>query len=573
MGKIFSFLKSYRLPIVIALVLMFIELVVELYQPFLLAKIIDDGVIEGNLSVVMKWGGVMLGLSFIAFVSGIINSYYAAHVSQSTGYDLRASLYEKIQSFSFAHLQKFQTSSLVTRLTNDVTQIQNTIFMSLRIMLRAPLLIIGGTIMALLINVKLAIILVLTIPISVLFLIWMMKVGSQLFRRVQKKLDGVNHIMRENLMLMRLVKVFVRSRYEGERFTKSNKDLKDQTVKALRLMEMAMPILLLLMNGAVVAILWFGSFNLQAGHVSVGEVVAIVNYATRITAALSVVSMIVIVFSRARASAERITDVLETKSGQEESSDARHHPIKGSIEFEHVSFEYPNSRVPILTDVSFKVREGETLAILGATGSGKSSLFQLIPKLYDANSGRILFDGIDSTKIKSANLRKKIGYVPQEVMLFSGSIRENIAWGKEDATIEEIMEACRAAQIHDTINKLPNQYETRIGQKGVNLSGGQKQRISIARALIRRPTILLLDDSTSALDVKTEARFLEALKQYSCTTLMVTQKISTAMSADSILLLEDGQVTEKGTHEQLLERSSMYQQIVKSQLRKEQVEC
>jgi ATP-binding cassette subfamily B protein len=576
MSKVFSFLKPYKFPVFIALTLMLVELTVELIHPLLLAKIIDDGIMQEDIGAITRWGALMIGMSFLAFVSGVVNSFYAAHVSQSTGFDLRSSLYKQIQTFSFTQLQRFQTSSLITRLTNDVTQIQNTIFMSLRIMLRAPLLIFGGTIMALFINVKIALILVFMIPLVILFLIWMMRRGGSLFSKVQAKLDGVNHVMRENLTAMRLVKVFVRHKYEGERFKKSNEALMEKTMSALRLMEVAMPVLLFLMNIGIMAILWFGSFEVQTGGAGVGEIVAIVNYATRITSALTVFSMIIIVFSRAKASSERIANVLEVEQSEidiaKEDYELDVSIGGGAVAFEHVSFQYPNMKTNVINDLSFTVNQGETLAILGATGSGKSTLFQLIPKLYEINEGDIFLDDHHIHTFKVDDLRKQIGYVPQEVFLFSGTIKENIQWGNEHATLQEIMEAAKHAQIHDVIQTFPDQYETKIGQKGVNLSGGQKQRLSIARALIRKPKLLLLDDSTSALDVKTEARFLQALKNYTCTTLIITQKLSTAMQADKIILLNEGQKVAEGTHHQLLQRSDLYQQIHQSQIREEELQ-
>jgi ATP-binding cassette subfamily B protein len=372
------------------------------------------------------------------------------------------------------------------------------------------------------------------------------------------------------------VKVFVRHKYEGERFKKSNEALMEKTMSALRLMEVAMPVLLFLMNIGIMAILWFGSFEVQTGGAGVGEIVAIVNYATRITSALTVFSMIIIVFSRAKASSERIANVLEVEQSEidiaKEDYELDVSIGGGAVAFEHVSFQYPNMKTNVINDLSFTVNQGETLAILGATGSGKSTLFQLIPKLYEINEGDIFLDDHHIHTFKVDDLRKQIGYVPQEVFLFSGTIKENIQWGNEHATLQEIMEAAKHAQIHDVIQTFPDQYETKIGQKGVNLSGGQKQRLSIARALIRKPKLLLLDDSTSALDVKTEARFLQALKNYTCTTLIITQKLSTAMQADKIILLNEGQKVAEGTHHQLLQRSDLYQQIHQSQIREEELQ-
>ncbi|GAA2706152.1 ABC transporter ATP-binding protein [Aeromicrobium ponti] len=567
MARILSYLKPYRIAVAVALLLMLTELVVELIQPLLMAKIIDKGIMQNDLQEVMKWGGIMVGASFAAFAAGVINSFYAAHVSQSFGFDVRKSLYEKVQSFSFANFNHFPTSSLITRMTNDITQLQNTVFMSLRIMMRAPLLIIGGLGMAFVVNVKLALILSVVAPFLFLFLFWVMGKGGSMFKEVQEKLDAVNSVMQENLSGIRLIKAFVRRKHEVKRFTGTNKDLRDGTIKALRLMEVTMPVLLLIMNLCILGVLWFGSIQVNTEGVKVGEVVAIVNYATRITAAFSIFSWIIMAFSRARASANRVTEVLETEVDLADLWDSRKDLTvnEGKIEFTNVSFQYPGTAEMVLEDISFKINPGETVAILGATGAGKTSLFQLIPRLYDVTGGIVKIDGHDVRKMKMENLRRKVGFVPQEALLFTGSVKENISWGKEDATMVEITAASVNAQIHETIMNLPQQYDTRVGQKGVNLSGGQKQRLSIARALVRMPKILLLDDSTSALDMKTEAKLLGALKEYTCTTLIITQKISTAIEADRILLLEDGKLLAEGDHDSLLKTSGLYKRIFQSQ--------
>ncbi|MCU1807526.1 ABC transporter ATP-binding protein/permease [Cytobacillus firmus] len=569
MAKVLAFLKPYRIAVAIALSLMLTELAVELIQPLLMAKIIDEGILQNDLQEILKWGGIMLAASFAAFAAGVINSFYAAHVSQSFGFDVRKSLYDKVQSFSFANFNLFPTSSLITRMTNDITQLQNTVFMSLRIMMRAPLLIIGGLIMAFVVDVKLALILSAVAPFLFLFLFWVMGKGGALFKAVQEKLDSVNSVMQENLTGIRLIKAFVRRNHEVKRFARTNEDLRDGTVKALRLMEVTMPVLLFIMNLSILGVLWFGSIQVNAGDVKVGEVVAIVNYATRITAAFSIFSWIIMAFSRARASANRVTEVLDTEvdlTDSQESHDRKGLTVsRGEIHFKDVSFKYPGTSEKVLDGISFIIHPGETVAIMGATGSGKTSLFQLIPRLYDVTGGRVEIDGRDVRELKMENLRRKIGFVPQEALLFTGSVKENISWRKEDAAMEEITEAAVNAQIHETIMKLPQGYETRVGQKGVNLSGGQKQRLSIARALVRKPKILLLDDSTSALDMKTEAKLLNSLKQYTCTTMIITQKISTAMEADRILLLEDGVLLAEGDHETLLKTSGLYKRIFQSQ--------
>ncbi|MED3758735.1 ABC transporter ATP-binding protein [Peribacillus frigoritolerans] len=571
MKKLSSFLKPYWLLIILALSLMIVELGVELLQPLFIAKIIDDGILQKDLSVMIKWGSVMVGLSVFSFLGGIVNSFTASHVSQSFGHDVRTSLFGKIQAFSFANLNNIPTSSLITRMTNDVTQLQNTVFMGLRIMARAPLIVIGGAIMAIAVDLKLSLVLVISIPVLVFFLGWVMKRAAKLFKLVQKKLDNVNGVMRENLIGMRLIKAFLRKEHEIGRFDDANEELKRKTVSSLRLIETTMPVLMLVMNMAIMIILWLGSEFITMGDIQVGEVVAIVNYATRIAASLSVFSWLIMVISRAKASAERVTEIFETPIDIDEGkAESKNGAVNGGgIKFLDVSFRYPGTETPILKNLTFSIDPGESLAIIGATGSGKTSLFQLIPRLYEVESGSIQIDGQDLKDIPLNSLRNRIGYVPQEALLFSGTIKNNVAWGKEGASMEEIMAAAMHAQVHETVMKLPKQYETQLGQKGVNLSGGQKQRLSIARALVRKPKILLLDDSTSALDLKTESKLLAALKDYTCTTLIITQKISTAMEADKILLLESGQVLALGKHQDLMQTSDLYRKIVRSQFGEE----
>ncbi len=571
MWKVFSYLKAYRFAIGVALFLTLTELGVELLQPLIMAKIIDDGILKSDLNVVKYWGTVMFGLALAAFAAGIANSFFSAHVSQNYGFDIRRVVFEKVQSFSFVNFNKFPASSLITRMTNDVTQLQNTVFMSLRIMLRAPLLLAGGVIMSLIVNWKLAMVLVVALPFLLFFLKWVLGTAGSMFRDVQDKLDGVNRVMRENLMGMRLIKAFLRRDFEKDRFEQASNDLKVRTVSSLRLIEVSIPILLFVMNIGILFILWFGSRQVNFGTIEVGEVVAIVNYSFRISSVLTIISFIIMAFSRAKASAQRIGEVLDTEVDlvEAEVTNESLSLEKGAVEFKNVSFSYPESDVPVLQNLSFSVKPGETLAILGSTGSGKTSLFQLVPRLYDATAGEVLVDGKNVKDYPLDALRKGIGVVPQEAVLFTGSIAENIGWGKEGASQNEIIAAATDAQIHETVEKLPNQYDTRVGQRGVNLSGGQKQRLSIARALVRKPKILMLDDSTSALDLKTEAKLLKALRTYSCTTFIITQKISTAMEADHILLLDDGAVEAWGTHEELLNTSPLYVKIVQSQFGEE----
>lgn len=569
MGIVFSFLKRYRVAAAAALVMMLIELSVELVQPLLISKIIDDGIQHKDMSVVWTWGGVLTFSALIAFGAGIASSFFAAHASQGIGYDMRSRLYDKVQSFSYAVFNRFATSSLITRLTGDVTQIQDTVFMGLRFMTRVPLVVTGSIMMALVVNVRLGLWLVLTVPALFIFIAWIMKKAASSFKKVQQRLDAVNGVIQENLTGIRLIRVFVRMGHEIRRFALSSETLMKGTVSTLRMTERTMPFILIVMNAAIMAVLWFGRRDIVSGSASIGEVVAVLNYTLRCIGAMSVLSGLVMVLSRARASAQRVQEVLMTENDAYEnrlpSKDSSSRSLQGGVEFDTVGFSYPGSDIAVLSDVSFRVRPGWRVAIMGATGSGKSSLVQMIPRLYEEDSGRILIDGIKAVEYDPEALRRNIGYVPQEVLLFSGTVRDNIAWGREEATLDEIMEAAKQAQIHETIERFPQGYDTMLGQRGVNLSGGQKQRLSIARALVRKPAILILDDSTSALDVRTEGALLDALKELSCTTFLITQKISSTTSADLILLLDDGRLIAQGNHETLMSDSPLYRRIYESQ--------
>ncbi|MED0661652.1 ABC transporter ATP-binding protein [Geobacillus thermodenitrificans] len=566
MRRVLLYLRPYRKWMALAWLFMLTELTIELWQPLLMGKIIDDGVMKRDVTAIFTWGAVMLGASLLAFVAGIANSFAAAYVGQEYGFMLRTTLFAKIQSFSLACIEQLSAASLITRMTNDVTQVQNMLFMSLRIALRAPLLVVFGVAMAFVVHSRLALILAVAVPLSAAFLLWVMKKAVSSFSAVQRALDRVNGVMRENLAGMRLIKAWMRGGYEQERFTAANDALMRQTMSVLRLVETIAPVLLFVMNAAIVAILFFGRLDIESGTASAGEVVAVVNYATRATAALSLFTFITMALSRARASAARLAELLDAPTEQTEASETDGLTIRrGEIRFERVSFRYPNSKHDALSDVSFVIRPQETAAILGMTGSGKSTLLQLIPRLYEPSAGRVLIDGIDVREFSAKQLRTAVRFVPQEVLLFSGTIADNLRFGHTSATAEEMMQAATDAQIHETIAQFPDGYDAVVGQKGVNLSGGQKQRLSIARALVGDPSILLLDDSTSALDAATEAKLLAALRRYACTTVMVTQKVSTAMAADTILLLEDGRLIAQGSHEQLLAASERYRRIVATQ--------
>ncbi|UUI38815.1 ABC transporter ATP-binding protein [Oceanobacillus oncorhynchi] len=570
MRKVFSYLRPYTFPSIIAFSLMLIELTVELLLPLFLGLMINQGVVNQDIQNIAFWGSIMIGLALLSFLAGVLNSFLSSHVSFSYAYDLREELFSKIQSFTYAKLNKYPTSSLVTRFTNDIRQIQNTVFMVLRIMAKAPLTVLGGVIMAFVVNAQLALIFLVTVPLLILFLLWILKISSKLFKQVQSNVDDVNRVMQENLAGMRLIKAFTRRSTEENRFDDANRTLAVTTRKTFRIVESSGPVLLFVMNLSLIFIIWFGSIQTVNGQANIGEVVTMINYALRVVMAISMFSFIIMILSRTKASAERISEVLTEEDGeQEELKQAVFSLSKGRLVFENVSFRYPDAFKETLSDISFSVNAGERLAIIGATGSGKTSLFQLIPRLYEPSKGNIYVDDILLTDYSFKALRDGIGYVPQTPLLFTGSIFDNIAFGKKDATMDEVIQAAKDAQIHDTIQQLEHQYETRVGQKGVNLSGGQKQRISIARALIRKPEMLMLDDSTSALDLATEARFLQALNYYPYTVLLITQKIATAKTSDRILLLDQGKILDIGTHNELLDRSELYRAVAESQQEKE----
>ncbi|MGB6778752.1 MAG: ABC transporter ATP-binding protein [Planococcus citreus] len=565
MKTVFSYTKPYSFLIGVALFLMLLELVVELLQPLVIASIIDDGIVAGDQDTIIRLGLVLMGLSLIAFLSGVANSYFASHVSHSFSFDVRRKVYERVQSFSLAMFNKFPASGLITRLTSDIQLIQQVLYMSLRIMLRAPLLVIGSMVMAFVVNAQLAIYLIIVFPILLAFLYVMVRKGVVYFSFVQQRLDKVNRMVQENLQAVRLIKAYLRGKYEANRFSEVAGALKTDTVKAFRIMEIILPILLFGMNVSLLAVVWFGAFEIRSGDAQIGELVAIVNYAMRMTGAFSMFSFIIMAFARAMASTGRIEEILLADDGGEESNGATVPVREGTVRFDHVSFTYPGTSRRVLENISFELAPREKLAIMGATGSGKTSLLQLIPRFYEATEGSVSVHGRDVREWDLQELRKTIGLVPQQSMLFTGSISNNLSWGKEHAEIPELTEAAEKAQIDETVQRFPKGYETRVGQKGVNLSGGQKQRLSIARALVRKPSILILDDSTSALDVKTESALWAELDKEQATTLLVTQKVRTAMRADRILLLEDGVASAYGTHEELLDSSSLYREIALSQ--------
>ncbi|MFC3419663.1 ABC transporter ATP-binding protein [Salinicoccus hispanicus] len=566
MLTVYKYALKYKWFIAVALFFMFIELAVELLQPYLISKVIDDGIVAQDIDAVWFYLLIMFGISMAAFISGIINSYFSSQVATRFSYDIRTALFRKVQYFTLATLSKFPTSSLITRMTQDVLQTEMLLYMSLRIILRAPLLVIGSLIMSFVVNPTLGFYLSFLTPVLLIFLILTARKGGQIFLRVQKRLDKINRFIQQNLEAVRLIKANDREEFEISKFSKVAGRLRDDTVYALRLMESIMPVLLLIINGSLLVVLWMASDLLQSNSVEVGEVVAVINYALRMQGGFSMFAFIIIAFSRAKASSERMEEVLEAPVAVNNNEEIRKVDQAGTVKFENVSFKYPGSTRYVLRNINFEVKENETLVIMGGTGSGKSTLLSLIPKMYDVKEGDVYINGINAKDWNEDDLRETIGYVPQSAVLFSGSIFENLLWGDLDAGEAEVFTSTQKAQIHNSINTFDHRYETRVGQRGVTLSGGQKQRLSIARALVRRPGILILDDSTSALDIRTESALWEAIKEEETTQIIVTQKVVTAKMADRILLLDGGEISALGPHETLMQESSLYRSIVQSQM-------
>jgi ATP-binding cassette subfamily B multidrug efflux pump len=565
-----GFLRPYWKWIIIGPLLMLVEVAMDLAQPRMMQKIVDVGIAQLDMSVIINTGLIMIGLALIGAFGGAGNTVFAVRVSQGLGADLRSTLFRKVQSLSFGNLDKLETGQLITRLTNDVTQIQEVILIGLRILVRAPLILVGSLIMAVVTSLKLSLILLALGPVSLVVIILVVRRAYPMFSEVQRRLDRLNTVMQENLAGVRVVKAFVRGDYEQQRFGDANENLMNRTIRAMRLVAVVMPFMMLAVNLGVVAVLWFGGIQVASGNMKVGQIMAFVNYLLHALRSLMMVSMLLIQISRAEASADRIMEVLNSKPEIEDRPDSiDSFSPQGRVAFQNVTFSYDSdSQEPVLRDVSLVAEPGQTIAILGATGSGKSSLVGLIPRFYDVTDGIVTIDDIDIRGVSKEALCGSIAFVLQESILFSGSIRDNIRYGRPGATDEEVILAAKAAQAHDFISSSPDGYDTQLGQRGINLSGGQKQRIAIARALVTKPTVLILDDSTSSVDIETEAKIQDSLLELmkECTIFVIAQRISTVLTADKILVLEDGAIVAEGTHSELIESSAIYREIYESQL-------
>jgi ATP-binding cassette subfamily B protein len=578
--KLWSYIGNYKSLIILSPIFVMFDVVCELSMPFLMGKIVDKGIPTLNLQYILQIGIFMIGLALIAMLFGSLNHRLAAVVSQGYAANVRQALFDRVQSFSFSNIDAFSTASLVTRLTNDVLQLQNTLLMSMRILTRAPLMLVCALVFAIAINAKLAIILFIAIPLLVAGIWLIVGQAERFFTAVQARIDAVNGTVEENLIGIRVVKAFVREPHEKTKFKKSSDELSDTAIRAGNLVITIMPMMLLILNGATIAVIWFGGRMVKSQQLATGELVAFISYVMLILQSILMISTVLMMIARARASAERIIEVLDTipsiadkepaLAADAAAADEEPRVERGAIEFRGVNFKYTatSKGENVLSNINLTIHPGEFVALVGGTGAGKSTLVSLIPRLYDVSDGQVLVDDVDVRDYKLATLRSAIGVVLQQNVLFSGTIRENLMWGKAAASQQEIEEAARNAQAHDFIMSFPNGYDTDLGQGGVNVSGGQKQRLCIARALLKKPRILIMDDSTSAVDSATEAKIRTSFREHlkDTTILIIAQRISSVQEADKIIVIDDGRIVGIGTHAELLATNPAYQAICASQM-------
>ncbi|MFC6457267.1 ABC transporter ATP-binding protein [Paenibacillus vulneris] len=569
-----GFLQPYRWPAAAVLVLIFLQSLSDLYLPTLMADIVDKGIVEGDIPYIFRIGGFMLLVAAGGAICSVAASFLSARTASGFGLNVRSRVFSHVENFSLQEFDRIGTASLITRTTNDITQVQQVLTMMLRMMISAPMMCIGGIIMAVSKDATLSLVLVVVIPVLAAAIAIIASRGMPLFKALQMKLDKLNLVLREGLTGIRVIRSFNRIEHEQQRFQEANRDLTATATKVNRIMAAMMPVMMLVMNFSSMAIIWFGSIRISSGYMQVGDLMAFLQYAMQIMFSLIMMSMMFVMIPRASVSAGRINEVLGMTPTLENPAHGRQTgERKGYIEFDRVSFSYPGAEQPALSNISFSVSPGEITAIIGGTGSGKSTLISLIPRFYDVSSGSIRVDGVDVREMTQQTLRGKIGLVPQKAVLFSGTIADNIRYGKEDATDEELRHAAAVAQATEFISAMPEGFDSVIAQGGTNVSGGQKQRLSIARALVRRPEIYVFDDSFSALDFKTDAKLRAALKAETgdATVIIVAQRVSTVMDADRIIVLEDGRIAGIGNHHELMASCGVYREIVASQLSEEEL--
>ena len=564
-----SYILPYKSACILGPLMMVTEVLGEILLPKFMSMIINHGVAQKDGGYILKMGLVMAITSFLMAAGGILGAYFAAKASISFTSDLRRDLFARVQQFSFKNIDTFSTGSLVTRLTNDIQQVQNLIMMGLRMMLRAPGMFLGALVMAFWMNAELAAVILVVIPLLTAAIVWILRTAYPRFTAMQKALDTLNSGIQEVLTNVRVVKSFVREDYEEKRFADTNRELKEAGLRALKIVIATMPVMMFAMNVTTLAVVWFGGNLIIGGRMAVGDLTAFTTYIVQILMSLMMLSMVFLQSSRAMASIRRIDEVLDEPIdlSDENASQKDRKVEKGRVEFKDVSFSYREGGEPVLSHISLTAEPGETIGILGATGSGKTSLVQLIPRLYDVTEGSVRVDGIDVREYSLKNLRDGVGMVLQKNVLFSGTIEENLRWGDETATEEEVRRAAVYAQADSFVNSFAEGYKTEMGQGGVNVSGGQKQRLCIARALLKKPKILILDDSTSAVDTATEAAIRTAFREdlKDTTKFIIAQRLSSLEYADRILVLEDGRIIGEGTQEKLLASCEAYREIYETQ--------